>query len=37
MEKKKKTDQESFWNRIVTPTIGIGIRSDREVTKDSHP
>ncbi len=28
-------DQESFWNRIMTPRIGIG--SDREVTKDSHP
>ncbi len=28
-------DQEPFWNRIVTPRIGIG--SDREVTNDSHP
>ncbi len=31
----KNVDQVSFWNRIVTPRIGIG--SDREVPEDSHP
>ncbi len=35
INKGEKVDQESFWNRIVTPRIGIG--SYREVTKDSHP
>ncbi len=35
INKGEKVDQESFWNRIVTPRKWIG--SDREVTKDSHP